>query len=459
MHNIIISKYRDCLFVDDGRTKLSLVHLAWPMVLENIMKYLITTVNTLTMSSYSDHAVAAVGVSGQVVNLINSVYVAVGVGIMVVVSQHLGAGKTEKASQISSVSIGLMALFSMVFMAVIFLFCDPILKIMQLDDSLMKDGRDYLLIVSFFTLFDGLIAAVSSLEKSYGHIRVPMVVMIVMNALNALGSYIVIFRPFEVPVHGVAGVAIARGISTVISFLLLVVLSRKTSLCFSLSAFARKNAPLKNMRTILKIGIPTGLSSISYQLSQTVATAIMAEVGVAAVASMVYVGNIVQYIKAFSLSVSYAYEIMIGRLIGMGEKKQAFEMGKFCITLCASVNTLFAVLIVLFRFPLLGLFTDAEDILHMAGAVMMIDIVVELFRAMNHGGGGCLTAVGDTRYFMKVAILSCWIFSIGLSWLLGIGLHMGIYGCWLAFCVDEGFRAVSYFRRWKSREWMQINVI
>lgn len=455
----IATKWSGYFSVGSEQDKLSFTKLAWPMMLENIMKYLITTVNTLIVSSYSDDAVAAVGVAGQIINLINVSYSAIGVGIMVAVSQNIGAGNKKKVQNIASISIGMTMLISLGFMAIVFLLYQPILRVMQLESGLMKDGSAYLVIVSAFTVFEGLISTVSALAKCYGYTKIPMIVMTIMNALNAVGSYIVIKYPYGMVFSGVTGVAVARGISVILSFLVLLCVVRKVPMGLTLKAYKKENEPLKNMKMILKIGVPSGISSISYQFSQTVATAILAEVGVAAVATMVYVNNIVQYIKAFSLAISHAYQIMIGRLIGMKNKEEALRFGKMSIGLCAVTNAVFTILIVIFRYPLLRLFTDAPEILQMAGSVMVIDIIVEIFRAMNHGGGGCLTAAGDTKYFMAIGIFSCWFFSILFSWLFGVVLHMGIYGCWLAFCLDEGFRATSYFRRWLSKKWEKYAVV
>lgn len=454
-----MTKYKEYFWVDTGSERLTVVKLSWPMVLENIMKYLVTSVNTLILSSYSDQAVAAVGIAGQIINLINVFYMAVGTGVMVVISQQLGAGNRERAGKAAGVSLAMSACFSVVFMGIIYGFSKQILQMMNLEDDLMTYGSTYLLIVASFTLFDGLISALSTVVKCYGYTKIPMMIMTLMNILNAIGSYIAIRLPCEVKVSGVTGVAIARGLSTVISFIVLLYMIRKVPMHLSFKAFAKGHELKSDVKLILRFGIPSGLSYFSYNLSQTVATAIMAQLGSLAVAAMVYVNNIVCYIAVFSMAISAAYKILVGRLIGMRQKDRALKMGYMSTVLCVSTNMIAAVIVVLFRIPLLKLFTDAPEIIYMAGIVIIIDLVVEFFRAMNHAGSANLTSAGDVQYFMIIGIASCWLFSIGLSWLLGVVFHWGLYGCWIAFCLDEGFRAIFYFRRWKSRKWERFAVV
>lgn len=263
----------------------------------------------------------------------------------------------------------------------------------------------------------------------------------------------VIMRPIEIPFHGVSGVAMARGTSVLISFGVMLFIIRNIPIKLGWRAFRKENQPIKNMKAILRISIPSGLSNFSYMFSQTVATAILAQVGASAVTTMVYINNIVQYIKAFSLALSHSYQILIGWLVGMGDRAKAMKLGNISIFLCAVTNTVLAIGLCFIRYSVLGIFTDSVEIINLAANVMIINILVELFRAMNHGGGGNLVATGDVKYFVSVSISSCWLFSIGFSFVFGVLLNMGIYGCWLAFCLDEAFRAISYFCRWRSGKW------
>lgn len=445
--------------VEAGAERLSAISLCWPMMLEYIMKYLLTTVNTLILSAYSDDAVAAVGVAGQVTTMAFVIYHAFSTGAMVSISRNLGAGNKQRAQNLASVAIALTILVSIAFTVLLLCFPVQILRVMQLEEALMDDGVAYLTIVGLAIVFESLTTVISSIARCYGHTKMPMVIMTIMNVINALGSYLVIMRPFEIPLSGVSGVAVARNVSVLVSFAILLICVKKIPLGISLSALRKDQDVQENTMTILKVSIPSGLSSFSYNFSQLVATAILANMGAASVTAMVYVKNIVQYVSVCSSSVSAGYQIIIGRIIGTGNKEYARRLGNADFVLCTSVNTIISLLIVLFRYPLIGIFTDSPEITKLAATVIVIDIIVEFFRAMNHAGAANLVAAGDVKFHMAIGIVSCWVFSVAFSYIFGISLQWGIIGCWLSFCLDEGFRATSYFRRWQGHRWERFATI
>ena len=445
--------------VDTGDEKLSFIKLCWPLVMEYILKYMLTTVNTLILSGYSDDAVAAVGVAGQVTNLNFVIQQALSAGAMVSISQNLGAGNKKRAKNLASVVLAMTVGVTALFTLLATLFPMQILRIMNLEERLLKEGADYLAIVGTVAILESLIAIISAIVRCYGYTKIPMVIITVMNLINAIGSYIVIERPFEVPVYGVQGVAIARAISVVASFILALFIIRKVPLGLSFSAFKKENEPGANVKILLKIGVPSGLSSFSYNFSQLIATSILADMGSASVSAMVYVKNIVQYVAICSMAISAAYQIIVGRVIGMGKKAYAKALGNMNFVLCAAFNTIVILTIVLFRRPLVAMFTESPQIMGLAVNVIVIDIVVEFFRAMNHAGSANLAASGDVKYHMIIGIVSCWVFSVAFSYIFGVVLELGIYGCWMAFCLDEGFRAISYCRRWQSGKWERFAVV
>jgi Na+-driven multidrug efflux pump len=84
---------------------------------------------------------------------------------------------------------------------------------------------------------------------------------------------------------------------------------------------------------------------------------------------------------------------------------------------------------------------------------------VEIFRGFNHIEENSLRGAGDVVFPMGVSILSCWLMSVFFSYLLGVKMGFGLFGCWIAFGMDEAFRGVNYLIRWRSRKWMKKTVV
>ena len=85
--------------------------------------------------------------------------------------------------------------------------------------------------------------------------------------------------------------------------------------------------------------------------------------------------------------------------------------------------------------------------------------VLAVFRGFNHIEENSLRGAGDVVFPMIVSICSCWAMSVLFSYILGVKLGLGLTGCWIAFAMDEAFRGINYFFRWKSKKWMKKTVV
>ena len=62
-------------------------------------------------------------------------------------------------------------------------------------------------------------------------------------------------------------------------------------------------------------------------------------------------------------------------------------------------------------------------------------------------------ATGDVKYPMVISVASMWVFRVGLSWLLGKSMNMGIKAVWYGMSVDWLFRGVMYYARYFGKNW------
>ncbi|UOQ50586.1 MATE family efflux transporter [Gracilibacillus caseinilyticus] len=104
---------------------------------------------------------------------------------------------------VSSISLNL--LFSLSLSMLLFLFSDGILQFMNIPEELMAEASTYLDIVGSFIFVQALIMTVSAILRSYGFTKDTKYVTILMNIINAIGNYFMIFGPFGLPVFGVEG--------------------------------------------------------------------------------------------------------------------------------------------------------------------------------------------------------------------------------------------------------------
>lgn len=437
--------------VETAQGVQTLPKIFFPLLLEMLLLNLMGTINTLMLSSYSDDAVAAVGTASQLVSMILTFYSVVNSGTSVVINHNLGAGKKKEASDAAFSAIIFCGILSLVLGTVLSRLSEPVLSIMHLEPHVNEYAVTYFRIVIQFSFFYAITSSISSIFRSYGKPRIAVIVSISMNAMVAFLDYLIVFRPFPIPLEGVSGIAYAYVCSQCFGLILMLIFLRVIPLGLNLRE--------KNIRTlrvvsrILRIGIPSGVSSISYNLSQVVSTSIIALLGTAAISTKVYVSNIVYYVYVTGMTLGMTTSLMIGWMSGAREYEKAYKLNLQNLKITISMNIVFSTIIYCFAEPLLSCFTKDPEIISMGKTLMLIDILVEIGRGFNHIEEFSLKGAGDVLYPMTISMISCWTMSILFSYILGIQLGLGLAGCWIAFAMDEIFRGIAYYLRWRSKKW------
>jgi putative MATE family efflux protein len=436
---------------------LTLSSLFFPFFIEMVLINMIGTVNTLALSRYSDNAVAAVGAASQLMGMIFTFYGVVSSGASIVISQNLGAKNKEKAANAAVVSVLFSATLSILLGTLLSLFAPSILAAMQLKDDLLAQAITYFRICIFFSFFQAINSAFSGILRSYGRPKVAVKVSIFMNIINAVLNYIIVFRPFETPLAGVKGIAISAVISQASGLILMTILFFRASLNihFSKNIFLH----LDIISKILKIGVPGGLTTLSYSLSQVVSTSIIATLGATAVTSKIYLENIFFYVYVVGLALGQSTSILISRLAGAREFDHAYRLNKQNLKITVCCNIILSFCIYLLGGYIIQIFTSNPEIIRIAKGIMLIDLFVEIGRGFNHIEGGSLRGAGDVVVPMVISVTSCWTMSILFSYVLGVKLGLGLYGCWIAFAMDELFRGTFFYLRWRSRKWTTKSVV
>ncbi len=435
-----------------------LLYLTVPIFIESLLVILLGTMDTIMLSRYSDSSVASVGVVNQVFNMIIVVFQVSTLGTSVLCSQYLGAGNNEKVRLIAWLSILFNLLLGIFISIALYFKSESILIWMHLDPSLMDDGVKYFRIVGGFAFIQSLSITISAILRSVSMAKYPMFVTAVINILNCLGNYALIFGNFGMPSLGAEGAAIATAASRIIAFVILAFIVYKTVLpalpknLFSLPSF-------RELQKMLKIGMPAAGESMSYSLSQVVVTMFINMIAIEVVATRTYVMNVVMFTYMFGLSVSLGNSILVGQLIGERRKEDAYKICLNSQYLSMGITGVIAGVIAAFGTILLGLLTNNPAIIRLGAIILCIDFVLEFGRSVNMMMVNALRSTGDAVFPTILGLFSMWGFAVGVSYILGIWMGYGLIGMWIAFTLDECFRAVILLRRWKSRKWMERDLI
>lgn len=435
-----------------------LYSLTLPIFIEILLVMLLGVTDTVMLSLRSDEAVAAVGVVNQLLNMVFLLFGVSTTGTSVLCSQYFGAGQQKNVIQVVGVSLFFNCVVGLSVSAALCAGASPILRLMDLRVELLDDATVYMRIVGGFAFLQAVSLTLSAVLRSADMAYYPMQVTLLINIINMIGNYLLIFGKCGFPELGVEGAAVATAFSRSIAVLLLsFILFRKSMRHVPLAWF--RPFPVDKLGRMLRIGLPSAGEQLSYSLSQVVITYFTNILGNDALAARTYVMNIVMFSYLFALSVGQGGAICIGYLVGRHENKAAFLLGRYCMRLAMLISFCTAALTAVGGPFILRLLTSNPDILHMATLVLMVDVLLEVGRSVNIFATNALRAAGDATYPFVVGLIVMWSVATGLGYVFGITLGGGLVGTWVAFTCDESLRAFILGRRWHSRRWEKMGFV
>ena len=435
-----------------------LFKLAAPIFIETLLIMMLGAVDVIMLSRHSDNSVAAVGVVNQIIVLTFLIFEVINLGTSVLCSQYLGAKMHKNVVQVVGVSLLMNLVVGVSVSLFLFGMNETILQWMGLTPELMKDGTDYMRIVGAFAFFQAISLTLSASLRSANKAIYPMMVTVVVNMLNIIGNYTLIFGEFGFPEMGVEGAAIStafsRGVSMVILF---IILFRKHIRKFPLAYF--RPFPFKELKNLLKVGLPSAGEQLSYSSSQVVITYFINALGMEALAARTYSVNIIMFSFLFSIAIAQGGAICIGHLIGEKRPHAAFLLGKYVMKKSVLITVCLSLITALMGPFIFGWLTTNEQIIRMGVTILAIDVILEIGRPINIFATNALRAAGDVNYPFYLGLVVMWSVAVGCGYLFGVHWGWGLAGMWVAFLLDENIRGIVFVRRWYGMKWVKKSFV
>ena len=444
--------------IQQTNIKKGLTKLVVPIFIETLLIMMLGAVDTIMLSQYSDESVAAVGVVNQIVMLAFLIFEVINIGTSVLCSQYLGAKMQKNMVQVVGVALLFNLVIGLLISAILYSGATTLLGWMGLRPELLKYGIGYMQIVGAFAFFQAISFTISASLRSADKAIYPMMVTVLVNIMNIIGNYSLIFGQVGMPALGAEGAAIstsvARGVSMVVLF---VILFRKHIPRFPLYYF--RPFPWVELKNLLKVGLPSAGENMSYSFSQVVITYFINILGNNALATRTYTVNIVMFVYLFAIAMAQGGAISIGHLVGQKKIRAAYLLGKYVMRLSILVSLVLSCVWAASGHFIFSMLTDNQEIIKMGVTIMIVDIIVEIGRAVNIYATNALRSAGDVNFPFYVGVAVQWTVSVGFSYLFGIYWGWGLVGMWCAFLLDENIRALLFVKRWNSMRWAKKGFI
>ncbi len=409
------------------------------------------------LSRISDTAAAGVGATLPVFVVLQTVLNAMGQAGAGIAGQFLGARRPRMAQATFALVLGLLALGGIVLGALLSLTSPWVAWALGLRGEIAGYSVAFLRIIGAGFVGRALIAGLTNLLAARGLTRWNLGVSLAIVALNLVFNLLLVGRLFGLPCFGVEGVAVATVLSWGIvglSTLALVVRRLDFRPSWLLLALGWKRV----LRHLARIGVPSAVEPIAYQLLQVALASQVVRLGTLALTSRVYAANLANLPVLFSYGLGFGAQILVSHLVGARDFATAHRRLKAAVAWGAGLSLLASLVLALAGRQLVGLFTHDASIIALGSLLLWIDVVVQPAKAANIAITFSLRAAGDSRFPAVVGSTLMWTVGLGAALGLAFGARWGVAGIWLGMAVDEWTRALANGWRWKSGVWRSRGV-
>ena len=389
-----------------------IAEFAVPMLLGNIAQQLYNTVDSIVVGKYvGDNALAAVGSSAPILNLLLALFVGVATGAGIVISQNFGAGDRKALSRSIGNCISLAAIASLLTMVIGTAIARPLLELLDTPVSILDWCADYLTIfflgAAGFTFYNIL----SGILRGLGDSVSALLFLLVATVLNIfLDLWFVAGLGMGVPGVALATV-LAQGLSAILCFFKLLRMRDIFDLTPEMFKL-RREAALR----IVKIGIPSGLTQGIMAIAMLVVQSLTNSLGELVIACNVIIMRVDGFAMMPNMTFGQMMSVYTGQNVG-AKRLDRVELGlkqggAMAIGFSASVT----VILLFFGHILFNFFTDTPELVDLAVRMMRILAFGYICIAVTQVLGGIMRGCGDTITPMWITMFTTVVLRIPVAY-------------------------------------------
>lgn len=441
------------------------VRLSIPAILAQISSIVMQYIDASMVGRLGANASGAIGLVSSTTWLFGGLCIAVTTGFTVQIAQAVGAGEEKNARNIMKQGLIIALCISALLALIAALISTPLPRWLGGEAAIQKMARQYFLVYMLGLPALQMNSIAGGMHQSSGNMRLPGILNVMCCVMDVFFNMLFIFQTRSVQINsitftmpglglGVAGAALGTITAEAVTCAIMV-----TALLWkNRTLHLRKGERIRFHRDTLvkavKIGAPVGLEQMVMCSAYVMSTKIVSPLGTIAIAANSFAVTAESFCYMPGYGVQAAATTLVGQCVGAGQKQLSRRMAWITMGLGVSVMTVGGVLMYIAAPAMIGVLTPNEEIRNLGAAVLRIEAFAEPFYAASIVASGALRGAGDTLVPSCMNFASMWCVRIPLAAILAP--RVGLYGVWIAMCVELCFRGILFMARLKRERWMRV---
>ena len=395
-----------------------IVMFALPYAATGILQQLFNSVNVFVVGRFdSSHAMAAVGATTFLINLIINLFLGVSVGANAVIANNIGRRDLQAVHRAVSTTVALSLIGGAILLVVGLLVATPLLRLLGTPADVIHDSALYLNICFLGAPFFMVYNFGAAIFRSKGDTRTPLYILAVAGVINVVVSMVTVIV-FHM---SVAGVACAYFVSNMFSAVVITTLLWREKGEFRVR-LRQIRIYRKELGDMLAIGLPAGLQATVFSFSNVFVQSSINKFGYAAIAGA-------------SLSITfdtYCYYVLTafcataitftGQNYGAGQVDRCRRIFRLCFLLGGASIFTANMVFVLFGPPIASVFTTDPQVVHYCTSRIYVALAFQWIATSYEIPAACMRGLGKSlapallTIFGTCFIRLGWIFLVLPHW-------------------------------------------
>ncbi|MBR3009137.1 MAG: MATE family efflux transporter [Stomatobaculum sp.] len=378
-----------------------LLLFAVPLLFGNIFQMLYNTVDSIVVGNFvGKEALAAVGSTTMIINMLVFFFNGFSVGAGVVIGQRFGAKEEKELHTAVETTMALTFVFCVLFTIIGMSYVRPMLYLMATPEDVFDNAASYLNI--YFAGISGLLIynMGSGILRAVGNTTLPLMFLVLTSILN-----IILDLFFVISLHlGIEGVAYATILSQFISAALTLLLLSRTKEIYRL-VWRDLRIDKTVTKLIFAVALPAGIQSVITAFSNTFVQAYINYFGSSCMAGWSCYNKLDQIVFLTTQSIAMAATSFVSQNIGAKQEERANRGTIISLALAVSTIVVVGGTLVLNARQAVRLFTQDESVIAFGVMFIRTNTMFVMFNGVNHVLAGALRGRGDSRGPMYIMLM------------------------------------------------------
>ncbi len=445
------------LLVRDRNFYRTLISLALPVVLQNMITIGVNIMDTVMLGSYGEVQLSGSSLANDFINLFQILCMGVGGGAAVLSAQFYGRGDYGNVKKTVSLMLRLIISAAVLCMILVAAIPEKIMGIYTPDEAVIEKGVIYLRysIPTFFLM--AVTMTLTLVLRSVRDVKIALIASIGSFFVNIFFNWVFIFGHLGAPQMQIAGAAVGTVIARVFETTLVggYFFLREKTIRFRLKDLF---GPVGDLLPVyLKYSVPVICSDFLLGIGNSMVSVIIGHIGTSFVAANSIVAMIQRLCTVMTQGVGQAAQVLTGNAVGSGKKEKAYREG-FTMILVSTVLGLLTSGILLLVGPLtINAYNITAETREIAMELLYAISIIVVFQVLQSVlTKGILRGGGDTRFCMTIDATFLWLVSIPLGWLAGVVLGIPAFFVYICLKLDWIIKVIVCLFRFRSKKWIRV---